>query len=194
LGDSYTFGDEVSDDETWPAILERLTHHRVVNGEVSGYGTAQARLRGTQLLSAGNYSMVILSILIGSDGGDLISTRAPCLLCPHVSRPVVIRDGDVIRQTTAEEQQRAISICTNTWAGPLLWSHIANRLLVDRCRVNDPRAATVDEIIEYVTARLAALPMNKSDRAAAWLITSMTRFCIGQNRFSRRPSGTVCRR
>jgi cob(I)alamin adenosyltransferase len=34
-------------------------------------------------------------------------------------------------------------------------------LLVDRCRVNDLRAATVDEITEYVTARLAALPMNK---------------------------------
>jgi hypothetical protein len=34
VGDSYTFGDQVSDWETWPAQLERLTGRKVINGGV----------------------------------------------------------------------------------------------------------------------------------------------------------------
>jgi hypothetical protein len=161
LGDSFVFGDQVSDHETWPAILERLSGHRVVNGGVSGYGTAQALLHGTQLLSTAPYSLVILSILVDA---DLVRDRI-AYVQPRVRRPIVIRDGDGIRQTTAQEQNAiGSSLCDNQWiTGLLFWSQIAKRFLseLDRCRINDPRAATVEDIIEYVVAQLAALPMKK---------------------------------
>ena len=45
VGDSFTFGEEVGDGETWPADLQRLTGRRVLNGGVSGYGFDQIVLR-----------------------------------------------------------------------------------------------------------------------------------------------------
>ncbi|MBN9489004.1 MAG: hypothetical protein J0H44_17340 [Alphaproteobacteria bacterium] len=45
VGDSYTYGDEVSDREAWPAHLQALTGRRVLNGGVSGYGFDQIVLR-----------------------------------------------------------------------------------------------------------------------------------------------------
>ena len=50
VGDSFTFGDEVDDHETWPAHLERLTGRRVNNAGVFGYGFDQMVLRAEQLL------------------------------------------------------------------------------------------------------------------------------------------------
>src|SRR5690242_6715975 len=38
LGDSFTWGDHVSDWESWPARLEQLSGRKVVNGGVPGYG------------------------------------------------------------------------------------------------------------------------------------------------------------
>jgi hypothetical protein len=52
LGDSYTFGDEVSDHETWPARLELKLGRPVLNGGVFAYGMDQAVLRGEELLGS----------------------------------------------------------------------------------------------------------------------------------------------
>lgn len=53
-GDSFAFGDEVEDHESWPAVLEGLTGHRVVNAGVPGFGLDQAVLRVSAL--AGHYA------------------------------------------------------------------------------------------------------------------------------------------
>ncbi len=45
VGDSYAHGDEVSDEETWAALLQSLTLRRTVNAGVSGYGLDQIVLR-----------------------------------------------------------------------------------------------------------------------------------------------------
>ena len=44
-GDSFTFGDEVSDDAAWSHVLSRRLGARVANFGVGGYGTDQAFLR-----------------------------------------------------------------------------------------------------------------------------------------------------
>lgn len=49
VGDSYTFGDEVGDNETWPAQLQRLTGRAVLNAGVSGHGFDQIVLRAEAL-------------------------------------------------------------------------------------------------------------------------------------------------
>ncbi|HEY6982517.1 SGNH/GDSL hydrolase family protein [Reyranella sp.] len=62
VGDSYTFGDEVTDNETWPAHLETLTGRRVLNGGVSGYGFDQIVLRA-EAGTAQHPSAIVVSFI-----------------------------------------------------------------------------------------------------------------------------------
>jgi hypothetical protein len=50
VGDSFTEGWEVDDDDSWPAYLELMSGTPVVNAGVGGYGTDQIVLRTEQLL------------------------------------------------------------------------------------------------------------------------------------------------
>jgi hypothetical protein len=63
VGDSFTFGDEVDDVETWPAQLERLLGQPVVNGGVFGYGFDQIALRAEQLIERVPARVLIVSIV-----------------------------------------------------------------------------------------------------------------------------------
>jgi hypothetical protein len=49
VGDSYTFGGQVGDAETWPAALERRMAVPVLNGGVCGYGVGQTVMRSQEL-------------------------------------------------------------------------------------------------------------------------------------------------
>jgi hypothetical protein len=49
VGDSYAYGDEVSDEETWAALLQSFAHRRTVNAGVSGYGLDQIVLRAEKV-------------------------------------------------------------------------------------------------------------------------------------------------
>ena len=50
MGDSFTEGWEVEDQESWPAQLEAMTGTPIVNGGTGGYGTDQILMRAEQLL------------------------------------------------------------------------------------------------------------------------------------------------
>jgi len=63
VGDSFTFGDQVSDWETWPAQLEKLSGRRVINGGVFAYGIDQAFPRARRLLNRYRVSTVIFSFI-----------------------------------------------------------------------------------------------------------------------------------
>jgi hypothetical protein len=63
VGDSYTFCDEVSDNETWPAILESLLEKKVINGGVFAYGVDQSFLRLESLLPVYSPDTIILSLI-----------------------------------------------------------------------------------------------------------------------------------
>jgi lysophospholipase L1-like esterase len=63
VGDSFTYGEEVSDSETWPAHFQRLTGRRVLNGGVSGYGFDQIVLRAEQLAAAHAPSIIVVSFI-----------------------------------------------------------------------------------------------------------------------------------
>jgi hypothetical protein len=49
-GDSFTEGWEVKDQESWPAVLEKLTSVPVINAGAGGYGADQTILRAEQML------------------------------------------------------------------------------------------------------------------------------------------------
>jgi len=63
VGDSYTYGEEVSDTDTWPAYLQRLSGRRVLNGGVSGYGFDQIVLRAEHLVATYRPSVVIVGFI-----------------------------------------------------------------------------------------------------------------------------------
>jgi hypothetical protein len=63
VGDSYTYGDEVSDGETWPAHLQALTGRRVLNAGVSGYGFDQSVLRAEKLAAGRALSAIVVSFI-----------------------------------------------------------------------------------------------------------------------------------
>ena len=63
VGDSFTFGDEVEDSETWAANLEEILNKRVLNAGVGAYGIDQAFLRAELLLDEFNPDVVILSFI-----------------------------------------------------------------------------------------------------------------------------------
>jgi hypothetical protein len=63
VGDSFTEGLEVEDDETWPAHLEKLIGKPVVNGGVMAYATDQIILRAEQLLPVVKPRVLIVGFL-----------------------------------------------------------------------------------------------------------------------------------
>lgn len=63
LGDSFTFGGDVNDEETWPFHLEQLLRYPVLNAGLSRAGLDQSFLRLDRLLKSGLHpKVVILSI------------------------------------------------------------------------------------------------------------------------------------
>lgn len=104
IGDSFTFGDEVADDETWPAQLEGLLSSSglnadVVNLGVNGYALDQAVLRferdGVRL----EPDMVILGLQPENLLRNLNVVRAiyyPGTSLP-LSKPRFVTEGDHLR-------------------------------------------------------------------------------------------------
>ncbi len=68
VGDSFTFGDQVSDSDTWQSCLnKRFQDYGFVNAGVFGYGTHQALLRSQEIIKDNPYKYVILQTLVGVD-------------------------------------------------------------------------------------------------------------------------------
>jgi len=71
VGDSFTFGEEVKDDETWPAYLQQLLGRRVLNAGVSGYGFDQIVLRAEKLVPDLHPSKIV----VGFIADDIVRTE-----------------------------------------------------------------------------------------------------------------------
>jgi len=72
-GDSFTYGSEVKDDESWPAQLEDMLHVPVVNGGAGGYGVDQAVLRAEQLLDVVKPKVIIIELIPNMMGRNQFS-------------------------------------------------------------------------------------------------------------------------
>lgn len=62
-GDSFTYGDDVTDSETWPAALQRALGRRVVNAGVNGYGLDQTVLRAEREVAAVRPALLIVGFI-----------------------------------------------------------------------------------------------------------------------------------
>ena len=62
-GDSYTLGDEVTDGETWPAVLQGLMGRRTINAGVAAYGFDQTVLRTEQLAAQLEPALIVVGFI-----------------------------------------------------------------------------------------------------------------------------------
>ena len=69
-GDSFTFGYQVSDNETWPSCLEKKTKLRVHNGGHGGYSTGQSLRKAIIESNREKYDYFIWSIFFDDFNRD----------------------------------------------------------------------------------------------------------------------------
>ena len=68
VGDSFTWGDQVSDGDTWQSCLnKKFQDFEFVNAGVFGYGTYQSLMRSQEITTNNQYRYVILQTLVGHD-------------------------------------------------------------------------------------------------------------------------------
>lgn len=63
VGDSFTFGSQVGDEETWPAVLQELSGRRAINGGVFAYGLDQSVLRAEVLVELFKPELLIVAFI-----------------------------------------------------------------------------------------------------------------------------------
>ena len=166
VGDSYTFGDQVSDDETWPACLERKLGRGVDNGGVNGYGTAQALRRASLKLAEKQYSTVVLSTVIAGDfERDRLSYRT------GFPKPAVIHTNGGIGWSTVPDpnapgtkfnplHHEALSFAyerSEMLATMLDQLFPQNNVVGDRLTTVHPSAADRNEIVDWTLGKFSKL-------------------------------------
>ena len=87
LGDSFTFGGEVHDEETWPSHLQALIKKPVFNGAFNGYGLDQSFLSLEPLLKKINPQIVILSVINENIFRTVKTVRVKSFTGQPVSKP-----------------------------------------------------------------------------------------------------------
>ena len=63
-GDSFTEGDEVRDDEAWPAYLQEMLARRVVNAGVGGFGLDQTVLQTELMVARHPVAVAIVGFIV----------------------------------------------------------------------------------------------------------------------------------
>ncbi|HET6278985.1 MAG TPA: hypothetical protein VFG08_09395 [Candidatus Polarisedimenticolia bacterium] len=110
VGDSFTFGDQVNDDETWPAYLEAILDRPVLNGGVFGYALDQTVLRAEEILTRQPAGDLVVSIFPDDIDRCEYSTRyAPKPYFDIVAGQLVLNPpGDRGPRSPADERLRRL--------------------------------------------------------------------------------------
>lgn len=163
IGDSFTFGDQVSDSETWPSCIELRTKRRTLNAGVFGYGAAQAVRRASMITKQRKIDTLILSILINDDFyRDRMSFQNGW------PRPAVIHSENGLKYSEVSRVGSMGSIYypyhTSTIFlvakySYLLWQIFHEIGLIMRTDIHN-NAAEIDQIIEFTVRELSGLDVN----------------------------------
>jgi hypothetical protein len=97
VGDSFTFGNEVSDEETWPSHLQELLKVQVINGGVPMYGFDQVFLHLKPLVDRVRPAIVAVSITSQSVGRTAYSGQIRSITHLAVNKPYFAIEKDDLR-------------------------------------------------------------------------------------------------
>lgn len=160
VGDSFTFGEEVGDLETWPSELQRLTRRPVLNAGVSGYGFDQIVLRAEALAPFYRPEAIVVAFI----ADDVRRTEMRRLW--SADKPYFMLEGDkpVLRNVPVPpraEAQATLTFWQRTLGYSFLLDFVMRRLdqlhdwYGDHLRVHPP--GTGERIACQLTRRLAEL-------------------------------------
>ena len=166
VGDSFTFGYQVSDMHTWPACLQKKMGLSVINAGVFGYGAAQALKRAKYELSLNPYDLVIFSILVEDD-----FDRDRLEYNNGFPRPALIKENSNMIWAPVPDFNRkgtkyspaSPSIFSTLYINSLLFAAISDRVFpfYDHSGSNlssvHSKAAEVEEIIEWTLTEFSKL-------------------------------------
>lgn len=172
VGDSFAFGTQVSNHETWPACLERKLARGVDNGGIGGYGAAQALKRAEMKLVNKEYSTLVWSILLGHDfARDRLSYRE------GFPKPAVIRkDGGSIGFSAVSDPKKPGTIFSplkQDGLFPFLYKRfillaftmdmVRPEIAISEYRLSEahPDAADKEAIIIWALERFSQLKINR---------------------------------
>ena len=163
IGDSFTFGDQVSDSETWPSCIERRTKRRTLNAGVGGYGAAQAVRRASVITQQRIVDTAILSVFLRTDfHRDRMKFRT------GFPRPAVIQSEDGLSYAevppinspgTKYQPGEKFRIVLSAQKYSLLINKLIGWVGFDatgmrRAEIHD-NAAEIDQIIEFTVRELS---------------------------------------
>ena len=173
VGDSFTFGAEVADLETWPAQLQKITGRRVLNAGVSGYGFDQIVLRAEALAPVYRPGAIVVAFI----ADDIRRTEMRRMW--SADKPYFDPEGDGLALRNVPVPPRApIETTLTFWQRTIGYSYafdfIMRRLDLlhdwfgDHIRVHP--AGNGERISCRLTARLAGL--QKSSGAPVLLVAA----------------------
>jgi hypothetical protein len=165
VGDSFTFGDQVSNSETWPACLERKLNRGIDNGGVSSYGAAQSLLRASIELSKKNYSYLVFSVLVGHD-----FKRDRLSYFYGLAKPALVQTNNGIEWSavsTRYSPKRLNRLIVYLFERSMVVAAVVNRLMPQfdffggRLYLEHPNAADKDAIIQWTLKEFSRLKIDK---------------------------------
>jgi hypothetical protein len=165
VGDSFTFGDQVKNSDTWSTCIAQQTRLDVWNGGVFGYGAAQAILRAERDVAIHEpFDIIIWSITVDSNfDRDQLSVRS------SFSKPYI---ATVEGETMAVPPGNFDSSTDFMWL--LGYSVIRQRHLLPirqeegdffyngRYKVRGEHAAEIKNIIDFSMQRFAGINGTKT--------------------------------
>ena len=99
VGDSFTYGDQVNDAETWPAQLEKTLNIRTLNAGVFGYGLDQTVLMAERQLKTQTPDILIVGIIPDDINRTELSVRT------GIAKPVFTISDDRLELIPAENNK-----------------------------------------------------------------------------------------
>ncbi|QMV16577.1 SGNH/GDSL hydrolase family protein [Vibrio spartinae] len=178
VGDSFTFGDQVSNHDTWPSCLERNLNKGITNAGVSGYGAAQAVKRADSILKTNHYDTVILSVFLSDD-----FHRDQLDYFSGFPRPAVITNHNMIEwaslsslnaqgsKWTPAPLSPSLTILRYAWLNSIIAATLIDRISamqgisIDwtgrRLTRKHPDAAPINSIIDFTFEKLSRLPVTE---------------------------------
>ena len=106
VGDSFTFGAQVHDEESWPACLEQTLGVKTVNAGVFGFGLDQTVMRAEQLIPQYRPDLLIVGLI----QDDILRNRLK--MRTGVYKPYfTVKDGKlVLHRVPKEKPPNSISL------------------------------------------------------------------------------------